>query len=321
MSLYAVYVSVHEPSRSELALRLAYNCARVARFGPRLSLDSLGKVACMPAQKLSSGADAVVTGAGNGIGRAFALELARRGGRVVCSDLDLGAAQVSVDAIARAGGVATALACDVSRLEDVQVLAERAQQWFGRSPTLVVNNAGVGAGGQWLEKVPLDEWRWIMGVNLWGVVHGCHVFVPLLRAAGRGAVLNVASAASFGAAPLMGPYNASKAAVLAISETLHAELAGTGVHVAVLCPTLVKTDIVRSAKLGGSQRIRAQRAMDRTGMAPDVLVTRALDAMDRGQIHLLPQLDAQLGWMFKRLAPGLFTRGMGYALRLLPNHD
>ncbi len=279
-----------------------------------------GRLDSMTRRNLSAQADAVVTGAGSGIGRAFALELARRGGRVVCADVDVRSAEGTVDAIIRSNGKAIATRCDVSRLEDVQALSSRAGEWFGAAPGLIVNNAGVGLGGRRLEDVSIEDWHWIMGVNLWGVVHGCQVFVPQLRALGRGAVLNVASAASFGAAPLMGPYNASKAAVLAISETLHAELAGSGVHVSVLCPTLVKTDIIHKARLDGVQRERAQRLMNRTGTTPEVLVKKALDGMDRGQIHLLPQFDARVSWLFKRLAPGLFTRGMGHANRLLPAH-
>lgn len=272
----------------------------------------------MPEPKRSQNADAVVTGAGNGIGRAFAEEIARRGGRVVCADLNLQAAQATAAAITAAGGQALAVACDVSKLPDVEALAQRAGDWFGGAPTLVINNAGVGLGGSRVEDIRMDDWRWIMGVNLWGVIHGCHVFVPLLRAAGRGAVLNVASAASFGAAPMMGAYNATKAAVLAISETLHAELAGSGVHVSVLCPTFVKTDIIRNARMPAGHIGKAQQLMDRQGMTAEKAVAYALDGLDAGRIHLLPQFDARMSWLAKRMAPGLFTRAMGYANRFIP---
>ena len=155
----------------------------------------------------SRGASAVVTGAGSGIGAAFAVELGRRGGAVVCSDIDEAAAQHTVDAIIEQGAKAVAIRCDVSRIDDVQSLAGEAQSWFGAAPTLVINNAGVGAGGTPIGDVPLDDWVWTLGVNLWGPIHGCHVFTPILRDAGpshapRG-IINVASAAAFGAAPGM----------------------------------------------------------------------------------------------------------------------
>ncbi len=121
-----------------------------------------------------------------------------------------------------------------------------AQDWFGGPPTLVINNAGVGAGGTAIGDTDIDDWNWVLGVNLWGPIHGCHVFAPLLREAGYGGIINVASAAAFGAAPGMAAYNVSKAGVLSLSETLAAELSGTGVHVTVLCPTFVKTNIIVS---------------------------------------------------------------------------
>lgn len=270
------------------------------------------------ARKFSGQASAVVTGAGSGIGRAFALELAARGGRVVASDVNLAAAQATADLVNAEGGQGLAVRCDVAQLAEVEALSARAHDWFAGPPTLLVNNAGVGLGGRRLEDIRMEDWQWILGVNLWGVIHGCHVFVPQLRAAGHGAVLNVASAASFGAAPMMGAYNATKAAVLAMSETMHAELAGSGVQVSVLCPTFVKTDIIRNARLPGEHGAKAQAMMDRQGMAPDVLVQRALDGLDDGRIHLLPQADARVSWLIKRMAPGLFTRGMGLANRYMP---
>lgn len=163
-------------------------------------------------------ADAVITGAGSGIGAAFAAELARRGGRVLCSDIDLDAAQATADALVADGGTAQAVRCDVTDVDDVYRLAEAAQSWFGGAPTLVVNNAGVGAGGAPIGETDLADWRWVLGINLWGPIHGCHVFAPILRDAGRPAgIINVASAAAFGAAPGMAAYNVSKAGTLSLS--------------------------------------------------------------------------------------------------------
>ena len=122
------------------------------------------------------------------------------------------------------------LRCDVSRIDDVARLAEMAQDWFGGPPTLVINNAGVGAGGTAIGDTDIDDWNWVLGINLWGPIHGCHVFAPILREAGYGGIINVASAAAFGAAPGMAAYNVSKAGVLSLSETLAAELSGTGVQ-------------------------------------------------------------------------------------------
>src|SRR6201997_2019804 len=118
--------------------------------------------------KVSHNALAVVTGAGSGIGAAFAVELARRGGRVVCSDINEVADGKTVSTITDNGGEAVAIACDVSRFDDVRELAAQAESWLGAAPTLVINNAGVGSGGAPIGELPLDDWQWVLGINLWG---------------------------------------------------------------------------------------------------------------------------------------------------------
>jgi len=284
-------------------------------FGP---LDRL-----LPKSNTTShGASAVVTGAGSGIGAAFAVELGRRGGAVVCSDIDEAAAQNTADAIIDQGAKAVAMRCDVSRFDDVSTLAEQAQAWFGAPPTLVINNAGVGAGGAAIGDAPLDDWVWTLGINLWGPIHGCHVFTPILREAGpwgpgpapRG-IINVASAAAFGAAPGMAAYNVSKAGVLSLSETLAAELSGTAVKVTVLCPTFVKTNIVESGRISEQSSELANRLMRWTGFSPDRVARICLDAHDRGELYCMPQFDAKIGWNIKRLAPQAYTRVVGLVSR------
>jgi NAD(P)-dependent dehydrogenase (short-subunit alcohol dehydrogenase family) len=272
----------------------------------------------MSTKKISHHAPAVVTGAGSGIGRAFALELHRRGGQVVCADINLSAAEETARTIRQGGGRAAAIACDVAKLEEVESLARECENYFGSSPRVVVNNAGVGLGGQRVEDISMDDWQWIMGVNLWGVIHGCRVFVPKLRERGEGAIINVASSASFGCAPMMGAYNTTKAGVVALSETLSAELAESGVRVTVLCPTFVKTDIVRNARIDGASGRRAQRMMNQTGISPELVAKTTLDATDRGKIHVLPQRDARVSWLMKRMSPAMFTRGMGLVARYMP---
>ncbi len=267
--------------------------------------------------KRSHNGAAVITGAGSGIGAAFAAELAARGNRVVCSDIDESAALRTADEIAERGGQAIATRCDVAQIEDVEALAAQAQSWFGGPPTLVVNNAGVGAGGRIIGDIPLDDWRWILGVNLWGPIHGCHVFTPILRETGAPAgIINVASAASYGAAPGMAAYNVSKAATLSLSETLAAELSGTGIHVTALCPTFVKTNIVASARATDEATALAERLMRWTGMSPRTVARKCLDTNDRGGLYCMPQYDARIGWSVKRFAPQTFTRTAGLINRI-----
>jgi len=263
-------------------------------------------------------ADAVVTGAGSGIGRAFAVELGRRGGRVVCADIDADRARETVEIIGGTGGKAYEAACDVSRQDQVEALAETAGEWFGGPPTVVINNAGIGRGGALIGDAPLTEWHQVLEVNLWGIIHGCHVFAPLLREAGRGAIVNTASAAAFGTAPRMAAYNVSKAGVLALSETLSAELAGTGVTVTALCPTAVKTNILQGTAIADPTIAQWGDALLRwTGRSPASIARTTLDAVDRGDLYVVPQLEAKLIWQSKRLLPGPYTRVASLLERLV----
>ena len=266
--------------------------------------------------KTSHNAFAVVTGAGSGIGRAFSEELAHRGGAVVCADINLDTAQETVDRITRAGGRAWAVQCDVSVQDQVEALAEQADALLPEPVNLVINNAGVGVGGKPIGEISLDDWHWTMGINLWGVIHGCHVFAPRLKAQGYGGIINVASSASFAAGPLMGPYNVTKAGVLALSETLAAETSGTGVNVTVLCPTVVNTNIFTSGRIDAGVTPLMNKIVELTGVSAEGVALTTLKALDRGQLYVLPQLDARMIWRAKRYLPATYTRGAGLLSRL-----
>lgn len=268
-------------------------------------------------QKLSYGSAAVVTGAGSGIGRSFAYEIARRGGAVLCVDLREERAEETAEALRELGAHAVAYTCDVGNAAQMAQLAETSEALLGRPVTLVVNNAGVGLGGQ-IGDVTLEEWHWCMNVNLWGVVHGCHFFAPRLKALGYGGIINVASAAGFAAAPEMSTYNVTKAGVMSLSETLSSELTGTGVKVTVLCPTVVPTNIVNDGKLPSYRAEFAKSAMTKFALTnSDEVARKTLDALDKGQLYILPQIDGRIAWMFKRIAPRMYARSLGEAYRLV----
>lgn len=267
--------------------------------------------------KSSQNAYAVVTGAGSGIGRSFAYELAKRGGAVVCVDLNLAAAQDTVDQIKATGAEAFALQCDVGNAEQVNSVAEQAEQLLGHPVTLLINNAGVGLGGKF-DEVSLDDWKWCMQVNLWGVIHGCHAFVPKFKKLGYGAIINVASAASYTAAPEMSVYNVSKAGVLALSETLSSELKKFKIQVNVVCPTLVPTNIIKNGRIPGQYSKLADHAlMNYAFTTSDKVARLSLDRLDKEQLYTTPQLDAKLFWLMKRTSPSLYAKFLGLSYQFI----
>ncbi|MCM8513359.1 SDR family NAD(P)-dependent oxidoreductase [Acinetobacter bereziniae] len=267
--------------------------------------------------KPSQNAYAVVTGAGSGIGRSFALELAKRGGTIVCADINLDTAQETVNLIElQTSGKAFAVQCDVGLKEQVKALAEQAEKLMNHPVSLVINNAGVGLGGKF-DEVSLEDWQWCMHVNLWGVIHGCHYFVPKFKQQGRGAIINVASAAGYTAAPEMTAYNVTKSSVLALSETLSAELRKDNIRVNVLCPTLVPTNIMKNGRLPGHYAgLADDLLMNHAFTTSDQVAIKTLNNLDANKLYTIPQPDAKLFWIMKRASPALYAKvlGIGYPL-------
>ena len=195
---------------------------------------------------------AAVTGAGSGIGRALALELAGRGCRLALSDVDaagLAETERLLDGRARA---LTLAVVDVADEDAVLGWADQVVADHGRA-NLVVNNAGVALSGT-VAALSTDDYRWIMGINFWGVVHGTKAFLPHLEASGEGHVVNISSVFGLTAQPLMSGYNASKYAVRGFTESLRQDLELTGSCVSATCihPGGIKTNIARSARLDPS---------------------------------------------------------------------
>jgi NAD(P)-dependent dehydrogenase (short-subunit alcohol dehydrogenase family) len=233
------------------------------------------------------------------------VELARHHARVLVSDRDVASAQETAQRVAQAGGTASVLACDVTKLEEVEALAERAFSEFG-GVDLLVNNAGVACGGT-VGDMPLAEWRRVLDVNLWGVIHGCHVFVPRLKQQRSGHILNIASAAGLVSLAFMAPYNVSKAGVVSLSETLYAELKSQGIGVTVACPTFFRTNI---AAAGGysDPRLRelSRKLVDQATIEPEAVARECLRAVQRGAPYSLPIAMGRWVWRLKRLSPEAF---------------
>ena len=259
---------------------------------------------------INSKTRAVVTGAGSGLGRAFARALAGRGARVVISDVSQAGLDETAKLVGDAGGTALVTLCDVTRSADVQALAEFAKKVLGGTD-LLINNAGIAVAGP-IGTVALEDWRHQIDVNLFGVIHGCHSFVPEMAERGSGHVLNVASMAGIVYVPEMGPYNVTKAAVIALSETLRGEVASRGVGVTCLCPSFFPTDIVKSARgLKDEKKAKfAQKLMDRSKWSADDIARIALDAVESDTFYVLPHAEGRWIWRLKRVSPWLYAKAI-----------
>jgi short-subunit dehydrogenase len=218
-------------------------------------------------------------------------------------------------AVERAGGRARALQCDVSQIDDVLELEREARSWFG-SPNLLINNAGVAVGGKTGE-VPLDDWKWVFDINLWGVVHGCHVFVPGMRERGAGHIINIASMAGLISTAELGPYSVTKAGVVALSETLAAELRGLDVGVTVVCPAFFQTNIMEKSRgpVDSEMRKVGEELMRRARLRPRDVARHALARAEAGALYALPMPEGRLMWRVKRLVPERFGWVLATAAR------
>lgn len=239
-----------------------------------------------------AGRVAVVTGAGSGIGRALALALAREGGRVVAADVDTAALADTRQAIAQQGGEALTVRTDVADLAQVQALADQAFAHFG-AVHILCNNAGVVVHGD-LPSATHEDWQWVIGVNLWGVIHGLLAFLPRMIAQGAGGhVVNTASMAGLIASQGLGVYNTTKYAVVGLSETLVKDLRPHGIGVTVLCPMGVATRIREAERNrpAGLRRVAGPGApavtlIGRT-LAPEVVAEQTLAAIRRGELYVI----------------------------------
>lgn len=220
--------------------------------------------------KVFAGRVAVVTGGGSGLGRALAFRFAREGVRLALADVDERALAATKAELEAAGATCLALRCDVSSAADVEALARHTVEAFG-AVHIVCNNAGVAPLGVVWENTVAD-WQWTLGVNLWGVIHGVRAFTPiLLRQGDEGHVVNTASVAGLIAPPGMGMYNVSKHAVVALSETLHHDLAAQRAKVkcSVVCPAYFPSGIA------DSERSRPAALMDEREKTADDLARDA----------------------------------------------
>jgi NAD(P)-dependent dehydrogenase (short-subunit alcohol dehydrogenase family)/pimeloyl-ACP methyl ester carboxylesterase len=263
---------------------------------------------------------ALVTGAGAGIGRATAVELARQGAdTVVIVDRDLAAAQDTAAAVREAGASAEAYEADVSDEAAINALAAQVNSDHG-VVDILVNNAGIGMAGRFLETTP-ENWDSILGVNLRGVLNGSRAFAAQMVDRGQGGtIINVSSAAAFLPSKSMIAYGTTKAAVLAFSESLRADLADDGITVTAVCPGFVNTNIAKNTVYAGmtsdeqeSARRKADVAYRRRNYTPEATAKAIVKAVKSGPPVLPIAVESRVGYALRRISPSL--------IRLLARYD
>jgi short-subunit dehydrogenase len=250
---------------------------------------------------------AVITGGASGLGLATAELLAARGWKIALLDRNAPRLASATEALRALGSPhCEGFAVDTTDEAAVKFAVDAFAGRLG-GIDLALNSAGVAAAGS-LDETPSADWRWILEINVLGVVHSCRAEAPHMVAAGRGLIVNVASAAAFMSAPSMGAYNASKAAVVALSETLRHELAADGVQVAVAMPGFFRTRLMEHARAPADARAFAERLMDRSSMAASDIAGEILARASTGEMHLVLPSTYRWLWRFKRLAPRSFMR-------------
>jgi NAD(P)-dependent dehydrogenase (short-subunit alcohol dehydrogenase family) len=258
-----------------------------------------------------SGKTALVTGAASGIGRETAVAFARAGADLVVCDVNERGLEDVAGAIKALGRAVLARRVDVSKAEEVRALAD-AVHAERPAVDVLMNNAGVAVGGTFVD-TPLEDWQWLLSINVWGVVHGCHYFLPAMIRRGQGGhVVNVASAAGYVASSQLTAYATTKFAVVGLSEALRDELLPHGIAVTTVCPGIINTPITTTARMRGVDSAAARKALvdmyARRNYGPDRVATNILKAIARKRAVAPISPEAWVMYYLKRLAPGLTAR-------------
>ncbi len=243
-----------------------------------------------------------ITGGASGLGQSLALHYAGQGWRVLIGDLDRERCADTLVQLQAVSPASDAIACDVTRETDLLAAADwLQQQWSGVD--VVINNAGVAQMGGIADASEVD-WQWIVDINLLGVVRGCRVFTPMLRAQGGGQLVNIASMAGLVHMPQASAYNATKAAVVALSETLQLELEADRIRVSVVCPAFFRTALAQNMRASEpALEAMTRRLVERARIGPEQIARQVFDGVQRGDTHILTHPEARRGWLLKRVLP------------------
>lgn len=258
---------------------------------------------------------AIVTGAASGLGRALSVELGQRGWHVALADVNDAGSQETLALMRAAGGDGQVEHLDVTQVEEWQALRGKLQaSWPALD--LLINNAGVGCSGN-VGELPLEDWQWIININLNGAIYGCHTMVGWMKQNPCGAhIVNVASMAAVISAPGMAPYNVTKAAIVSLSETLSGELKPYNIAATAVLPAFFATNILKNGRFHKSNQWQVARTlMSHSRVSAEKVAKKVLRAVDRKQLYVFAPGVAGFFWWLKRMMPRSLLRFVAYNYR------
>lgn len=251
----------------------------------------------------------LITGAASGLGRELALEFARHGAQICIADINQEGSAETLSMVEKLGGSGFICALDVRKESEWNTLRDEIiARWGGID--VVVNNAGVATG----DRIDAGEWawwEWIIDINLKGVALGCRTFTPMMKKQGYGHFINVASLAGLLKLPSMASYNATKAGVIAISETMHFELMPYGIGVTALCPSFFRTNLNASMKTSDPDMLKfVDKVFENSELNATDIAKAGYAAMQKNQLICNPHKDGRKAYFIKRFLPFLFNKQM-----------
>lgn len=256
----------------------------------------------------------VITGAGSGLGLKLALEFARMNWRIAIAEINKQRALEASEQVRKEGGDPLVIRCDVTKPDNfVKVLKAVKKEWKGAD--ILVNNAGVAAAG-FFEKIPLNKWDWIIDINQKSILYGCRTFIPMFKDRNSGYIVNVASCAGIASLPEMASYNMTKAAAIAMSETLKIELSSFNIGVSVVCPTFFNTNLVIDSS---AIEKRQQKFIDTFFHSPpassEMIARHIVRSIKKNRFYVITQRDGKNVWRIKRWFPELYFKALSYAYK------
>lgn len=262
----------------------------------------------------------LITGAASGLGRALALRFAREGDDICIADINMEGADETLALVKQAGGSGWTHRLDVTQPKEWEQLLSKVQdQWQGID--VVINNAGVATGDR-LEQGDWSTWEWVIDINLKSVALGCRTFTPMMKSQGKGYFINTASLAGLMTAPLMASYNVTKAAVVALSDTMHYELKPYGIGTTVLCPGFFRTNLDKGMRTSDPQLLKmVNKVFESSELSADDVADICYRDMKKKKLICNPHKVGRRAYFIKRYIPWLYTRLVDKSAVKLKQYD